>query len=68
MISSTKTGKRWGPLWGSRARDWAANEEQQLPTYEAAIHRAGIEPGDRVLDIGCGSGCSCGWPRIGAPR
>lgn len=59
MISSTKatgSAERWGPLWGSRARDWAANEEQQLPTYETAIHRAGIEPGDRVLDIGCGSG------------
>ena len=27
-----------------------------MPTYEAAIRRIGVEPGDRVLDIGCGSG------------
>jgi SAM-dependent methyltransferase len=32
------------------------NEEQQLPTYEEAVRRAGIGPGQRVLDIGCGSG------------
>jgi SAM-dependent methyltransferase len=65
MISSTRTtgreersgsAERWGPLCGSRARDLAANEEQQVPTYEAAIRRVGVEPGDRVLDIGCGSG------------
>lgn len=47
---------RWGPLWGERAKDWAAVEERQLPTYEEAIHRVGIGPGQRVLDIGCGSG------------
>lgn len=47
---------RWGALWGARARDWAANEDQQLPTYEAAIRRVGITAGQRVLDVGCGSG------------
>ncbi|HSD75887.1 MAG TPA: class I SAM-dependent methyltransferase [Solirubrobacteraceae bacterium] len=47
---------RWGPLWGARPRDWAANEEQQLPTYEEAIRRVGVAAGDRVLDVGCGSG------------
>jgi SAM-dependent methyltransferase len=47
---------RWGALWGARARDWAANEDQQRPTYEAAIHRVGIGGGQRVLDVGCGSG------------
>jgi SAM-dependent methyltransferase len=50
------SARRWGPLWGARARDWAATEEQQLPTYEAAIRRVGISPGQRVLDVGCGSG------------
>jgi SAM-dependent methyltransferase len=55
---STQTGsaERWGPRWGSRAADWAETEEQQLPTYEAAIHRVGIAAGDRVLEVGCGSG------------
>jgi SAM-dependent methyltransferase len=47
---------RWGPLWGSRPTDWALSEDQQLPTYEAALERVPIEPGRRVLDVGCGAG------------
>lgn len=46
----------WGRRWGSRAETWAATEEQQLPTYEAAIERLGIGAGHVVLDVGCGSG------------
>jgi SAM-dependent methyltransferase len=59
MASASRTlgsAQQWGPLWGARAEDWAANEERQIPTYEEAIGRVGIEPGQRVLDIGCGSG------------
>jgi SAM-dependent methyltransferase len=47
---------RWGPLWGARPEDWAANEQQQRPTYEAALRRVGLAPGQCVLDIGCGAG------------
>lgn len=47
---------KWGPLWGARPRAWAEDEEQQVPTYEAAIGQVGIAPGQRVLDVGCGSG------------
>jgi SAM-dependent methyltransferase len=47
---------RWGPLWGARADDWALSEDQQLPTYEAALERVGLRAGDRVLDVGCGAG------------
>ena len=56
--TGTETGsaERWGRLWGARAEDWSANEDQQEPTYEEAIRRVGIEQGQRVLDIGCGSG------------
>ena len=46
----------WGRLWGTRADEWASTEEQQLPTYEAAIDRLGIRAEDRVLEVGCGSG------------
>jgi SAM-dependent methyltransferase len=40
-------------MWTSA---WAVNEEQQLPTYEAALRAVGVAPGDRVLDVGCGTG------------
>jgi SAM-dependent methyltransferase len=59
MRSTTSTSgsaERWGPLWGARAADWAAAEEQQMPTYEAAIRRIGIQTGQRVLEVACGSG------------
>ena len=54
--STSGTAARHGDIWGPRARDWAENEDQQLPTYEEAIRRAGIGAGQRVLDLGCGSG------------
>src|SRR5262245_22500789 len=58
MTTSAVAGSasRWGPLWGARPADWALSEDQQLPTYEAALERSGLEPGWRVLDIGCGAG------------
>jgi SAM-dependent methyltransferase len=54
--SSHGSGGRWGPLWGARPADWALSEDQQVPTYEAALERTGLEPGWNVLDIGCGAG------------
>jgi SAM-dependent methyltransferase len=47
---------RWGPLWGARPADWALSEDQQTPTYEAALARVDLKPGQSVLDIGCGVG------------
>jgi len=46
-----------GPLWGSRARDWAEVQEGiARPAYEAVLERTGVAAGTRYLDIGCGSG------------
>lgn len=50
------SAERWGPLWGDRPADWAATEEQQVPTYEEALRRVPIAGGGRVLDIACGTG------------
>jgi ubiquinone/menaquinone biosynthesis C-methylase UbiE len=55
-ISASGSAKRWGPLWGARAADWALSEDQQTPTYEAALSRVELKPGQSVLDIGCGVG------------
>ena len=59
MVPSTAvtgSAERWGPLWGARPADWALSEDQQVPTYEDALARVGLEPGQLVLDIGCGAG------------
>jgi SAM-dependent methyltransferase len=50
------SASRWGPLWGACPAAWAASEDQQLPTYEAALAAVGFEAGWRVLDVGCGVG------------
>ena len=50
------SASRWGPLWGARPADWALSEDRQLPAYEAALERTGLEAGWRVLDVGCGVG------------
>src|SRR5690242_13727122 len=54
--AGTGSAERWGPLWGARPADWALSEDLQRPTYEAALERTGLEPGWRVLDVGCGAG------------
>ncbi|HZT53837.1 MAG TPA: class I SAM-dependent methyltransferase [Gaiellaceae bacterium] len=54
--AATGSASRWGPLWGARPADWTLSEDQQRPTYEAALERTGLAPGWRVLDVGCGAG------------
>ena len=55
-ITVTGSAERWGPLWGARPADWALSEDQQGPTYEDVLARVGLDPGQLVLDIGCGAG------------
>jgi SAM-dependent methyltransferase len=50
------SAERWGPLWGARPNDWALSEDQQVPTYEAALAHVDLQPGQLALDIGCGAG------------
>lgn len=46
-----------GALWGARARAWAALQESAFrPVYQAALRAAGVGPGKRLLDVGCGAG------------
>jgi SAM-dependent methyltransferase len=56
--TTTPTGsaERWGRAWGARPRDWAVSEEQQAPTYDTVADRVGLTAGQRVLEIGCGTG------------
>lgn len=55
-----------GPLWGARARDFADLQEMQVrPVYDATLEKAGVGPGTRYLDVGCGPG---GVARLAADR
>jgi SAM-dependent methyltransferase len=49
-----------GPRWGARAEDWARFAAPfSAPAWEAVADAAGVGPGMRVLDVGCGSGELC---------
>jgi len=58
--ATSGTAHQQGPLWGSKPVEWAELEAQQIPAYEEAVRRVGVEPGDAVLDLGCGAGTFLG--------
>ena len=46
-----------GLAWGARATDWAELMEPHFgPVYEGLADAIPIQPGMRVLDVGCGAG------------
>lgn len=54
------SAKEQGALWGARARDWAAVQEQTIAAlFQVVLVKAGIDSKTRLLDIGCGSGMFC---------
>lgn len=56
-MTATGTSHVNGRLWGARARDWAEVQEGQCATaYRAVLDHAGVGPGTRHLDVGCGAG------------
>lgn len=53
----TPTADTNGRLWGARARDWAEVQEGQCAAaFHAVLDHAGVGPGMRHLDVGCGAG------------
>jgi len=59
------TGTVQAELWGPGARDWSDyNEPMCTPFYEAVLDAAGVGPGTRLLDVGCG----CGFALLLAAR
>ncbi|MGW2225654.1 class I SAM-dependent methyltransferase [Streptomyces formicae] len=46
-----------GRLWDQGTQDWAEFQEAQFQSsFEDALGQAGVGPGSKVLDVGCGSG------------
>lgn len=56
-MSPDRTSETNGRLWGARARDWADVQEGQCAAaFHAVLAHAGVGPGTRHLDVGCGAG------------
>lgn len=53
----TTTEDRHAHLWGQRARDWADVQEAMVrPVYLAVLDALAVQPGQSLLDLGCGAG------------
>lgn len=57
LEAKPRTADTNGKFWGHAARDWAEVQEGKFAAgYHAALAAAGVEPGTRILDAGCGAG------------
>ena len=46
-----------GPLWGNQPKNWATIQEQTGNAgYAYALNLLNLNPADKLLDVGCGSG------------
>ena len=46
-----------GPLWGKQPKNWATIQEQTGNAgYAYALNSLNLNPADKLLDVGCGSG------------
>ena len=51
------TEERHAHLWGQRSRDWAEVQEAMVrPVYLAVLDALMVQPGQSLLDLGCGAG------------
>src|ERR1700757_1354997 len=60
------TAERQGRLWSVKTADWAELQEPYLePAFSRGLDAAGVGPGARLLDVGCGAGLAL---RLAADR
>jgi SAM-dependent methyltransferase len=53
----SEAARKQGALWGAAAHDWLQIQERTAPVlWRAVLDFAGVKPGARVLDAGCGAG------------
>lgn len=54
------TAAAQGDVWSGNPRDWADLQEAFFaPMYRVVLDRAGVRPGQHILDVGCGAGLFC---------
>jgi SAM-dependent methyltransferase len=53
----SENARKQGALWGAEARNWTEIQERTAPVlWGAVLGLAGVGPGTRLLDAGCGAG------------
>ena len=67
--SAEPAARALGTALGRRPADWALSEDQQLPTYEAALAASASSPASACSTSAAAPARSCGWsPSAAASR